>query len=79
MQPFAKKGSAATLNAHSTRQGARPESGMRRNVPIAPLLAPQPKAREKKPRPSENGMPLPAKAHSLHRHMHNILLYGIIP
>ena len=42
-----KRVSAETLDTQNTRHGARPGSGMRRNVPVARLLAPQRKAREK--------------------------------
>ena len=49
-------------DAQSTHHGARAGSGMRPEVPVAPLFAPQPRAREKKSkktRPPKNSMPPP--------------------
>ena len=66
-KPPVKTVSSSTVYAQNTPQGARPGTGMCRNVTVAPLLAPQPKAREKPSVAGEQHAPPPPPPKE-HRH-----------
>ena len=55
-QPLDEKSHLSYVNAQSTTTELRRDPDMRRNVPTAPVLAPQPKVGEEREHHAKNGV-----------------------